>query len=81
VPHAVFIIVGDTVKVAKAYNAIMPPDAPRVILVDTFKDEAEETLRVARALGDDLFGIRLDTPSERGGVTPGLVAGNKGPFG
>ena len=74
VPHAVFIIVGDTVKVARAYNATMPPDAPRVILVDTFKDEAEETLRVARALGDDLFGIRLDTPSERGGVTPGLVA-------
>ena len=73
VPHAVFLIVGDTVEVAKAYNTIMASDAPRVILVDTFKDEAEETLRVARALGKDLFGIRLDTPSERGGVTPGLV--------
>ncbi len=73
VPHAVFIIVGDTLRVAEAYHEIMPADAPRVILVDTFKDEAEETLRVARALGRDLFGIRLDTPSERGGVTPGLV--------
>lgn len=73
VPHAVIIIVGDTLKVAKAYNDIMPAGAPRVVLVDTFKDEAEETLRVARALGEDLFGIRLDTPSERGGVTPGLV--------
>ncbi|MEA2610140.1 MAG: nicotinate phosphoribosyltransferase, partial [Chloroflexota bacterium] len=45
----------------------------RIVLVDTFKDEAEEALRVARALGDRLYGIRLDTPSERGRVTPDLV--------
>jgi nicotinate phosphoribosyltransferase len=43
------------------------------VLVDTFKDEAEEALRVAHALGDRLFGIRLDTPSERGRVTADLV--------
>ncbi|NLJ34416.1 MAG: nicotinate phosphoribosyltransferase [Firmicutes bacterium] len=73
VPHAAFMIVGDTVEVAKTYHAVMPADAPRVILVDTFKDEAEETLRVAQALGDALDGVRLDTPGERGGVTPGLV--------
>jgi nicotinate phosphoribosyltransferase len=41
--------------------------------VDTFKDEAEESLRVARALGERLWGVRLDTPSERGRVTPELV--------
>ena len=40
---------------------------------DTFKDEAEETLRVAKSLKQRLGGIRLDTPSERGGVTPGLI--------
>lgn len=73
VPHAIFLIMGDTVEVAKAYDQIMPPDAPRTVLVDTFKDEAEESLRVAEALGPALQGIRLDTPSERGGVTPGLV--------
>lgn len=72
-PHAIFLIVGDTVEVAKAYHAYMPSDASRLILVDTFKDEAEETLRVAHALGKDLAGVRLDTPSERGGVTPELV--------
>lgn len=72
-PHAIFLIVGDTVEVAKAYHKIMPSTAPRIILVDTFKDEAEEALRVANELGDALQGIRLDTPSERGGVTPGLV--------
>jgi len=74
VPHAVFLIVGDTVKVAKAYDEFMPPDAARIILVDTFKDEAEEALRVADALGKRLAGIRLDTPGERGGVTADLVA-------
>jgi len=73
VPHAIFLIMGDTVAVAKAYHEVMPSGASRTVLVDTFKDEAEEALRVAEALGTDLQGIRLDTPSERGGVTPGLV--------
>ncbi|SFR05392.1 nicotinate phosphoribosyltransferase [Desulfoscipio geothermicus] len=73
VPHAVMLIVGDTVEVARVYQQIMPPDAPVIILVDTFKDEAEESLRVAEALGDKLQGVRLDTAGERGGVTPGLV--------
>ncbi len=73
VPHAAFLIAGDTVTVANTYHEVMPPDAPRIILVDTFKDEAEETLRVAEALGSALDGVRLDTPGERGGVTPGLV--------
>lgn len=73
VPHAIFLIVGDSVKVAEAYDEFMPDDAPRIILVDTFKDEAEESLRVAKALGERLAGIRLDTPGERGGVTPDLV--------
>lgn len=73
VPHAVFLIVGDTLKVAKTYDQIMPEDAPRLILVDTFKDEVEESLRVAAELKERLSGVRLDTPGERGGVTPGLV--------
>ncbi len=73
VPHAAFLIAGDTVGVAHAYRAAMPPGSPVVILVDTFKDEAEEALNVAGAIGDELQAIRLDTPGERGGVTPGLV--------
>ena len=73
IPHAAFLIAGDTVKLAEAYDQFVAEDAPRIILVDTFKDEAEETLRVAEALGEKLNGIRLDTPSERGGVTVGLV--------
>jgi len=73
IPHTVIIISGDTVKAAKAYNNCTPKNVPRVILIDTFKDEAEESIRVANALGKDLLGVRLDTPSERGGVSPDLV--------
>lgn len=73
VPHAAFLIAGDTVELAKAYDKFVPEEAQRIILVDTFKDEAEEALRVAEALGQNLNGIRLDTPGERGGVTAGLV--------
>jgi nicotinate phosphoribosyltransferase len=72
-PHSLVLIFGDTVRAAEAFDRHMPPDVPRIVLVDTFKDEAEEALRVAHALGDRLYGIRLDTPSERGRVTPELV--------
>ena len=72
-PHALIIIFGDTVSAAEAFDRHIDPDVPRIVLVDTFKDEAEESLRVADALGDHLWGVRLDTPSERGRVTPDLV--------
>lgn len=72
-PHALVLMFGDTVRAAEAFDRDLPPDVPRIVLVDTFKDEAEEALRVADALGERLYGIRLDTPSERGRVTPDLV--------
>ncbi len=72
-PHSLVLIFGDTVRAAEAFDRDMPPDVPRIVLVDTFKDEAEEALRVAHALGDRLYGVRLDTPSERGRVTADLV--------
>ena len=72
-PHALVLIFGDTVRAAEAFDRHIDVDVPRIILVDTFKDEAEESLRVAEALGDRLWGVRLDTPSERGRVTPELV--------
>jgi nicotinate phosphoribosyltransferase len=72
-PHALVLIFGDTVRAAEAFDRHIDPDVPRIVLVDTFKDETEESLRVAEALGDRLWGVRLDTPSERGRVTPELV--------
>ena len=72
-PHALILIVGDTVKATVLFDKHMPPEVPRVSLVDTFKDEAEESLRVAEALGEKLQSVRLDTPGERGRVTAELV--------
>jgi len=72
-PHALIIIMGDTVRATIVFDKYMPPEVPRVSLVDTFKDEAEESLLVAQALGEKLNSVRLDTPGERGGVTADLV--------
>jgi len=73
IPHALCLVMGDTVKATKAFDRHIPTDVRRIALVDTFKDEAEESLRVAQALGHHLWGVRLDTPRERGRVTPDLV--------
>ena len=72
-PHALILVFGDTVLATLAFDRHMPPGVPRISLVDTFKDEAEESLRVAHALKERLTSVRLDTPTERGGVTPALV--------
>ena len=72
-PHSLVLLMGDTVRSIMAFDKHMPPEVPRVALVDTFKDETEEALNVAKALRERLRGIRLDTPRERGGVTPDLV--------
>jgi len=73
IPHALILIIGDTVKATLAFDKHMPAGVPRVSLIDTFKDEAEEAVLVAQALGKKLNSVRLDTPPERGRVTPDLV--------
>ena len=72
-PHALILVVGDTLNAAEAFDRHMPESVRRVVLVDTFIDEVEEAARLAQAMGDRLWGVRLDTPSELGGVTPELV--------
>jgi nicotinate phosphoribosyltransferase len=72
-PHSLVLLFGDTVRAAEAFDRHVAQDVPRIVLVDTFKDEVEESLRVAAALGERLYGVRLDTPSERGRVTADLV--------
>lgn len=72
-PHALVLCIGDTVAAMQAFDRHIEAGVNRIALVDTFKDEAEESLRVAHALGERLWGVRLDTPSERGRVTAALV--------
>ena len=73
-PHALILCLGDTLKAVEAFDRHIDAKVERIALVDTFKDEAEESLRLAAALGERLWGVRLDTPSERGRVTAELVA-------
>lgn len=73
IPHSLILVMGDTVMATLAFDKHMPSNVSRVSLVDTFKDEVEESLRVAQALDKRLDSVRLDTPIERGGVTTDLV--------
>ncbi len=66
-PHSLILIMGDTVEATKAFNRVIDPKIKRISLIDTFGDEKFEAIRVAEGLGEDLFGVRLDTPSSRRG--------------
>lgn len=66
-PHSLVLMLGDTVAAAKAFHEIVDPQVHRVVLIDTFGDEKVEAVRVAQALGPDLFAVRLDTPASRRG--------------
>ncbi len=66
-PHSLIIAFGDQVKAWKSFNKHMPKSVPRIALVDTYFDEKTETIMAAGALGKDLYGVRLDTPSSRRG--------------
>ena len=66
-PHALILLVGDTVEATRLFDETIEPDVPRISLIDTFQDEKFEALRVAEALGERLNGVRLDTPGSRRG--------------
>jgi nicotinate phosphoribosyltransferase len=66
-PHALILLMGDTVKATQAFDQVIHPKVKRVSLIDTFNDEKIEAIRVAEALGKRLFAVRLDTPSSRRG--------------
>jgi nicotinate phosphoribosyltransferase len=72
-PHSLILIMGDTVAAAEAFDRHIEAAVSRIVLIDTFRDEVEESLRVAQSLGHRLWGVRVDTPGERGGVTPELI--------
>lgn len=67
IPHALILIMGDTVEATRAFNQVIEPKIKRISLIDTFGDEKFEAIRVAEGLGEALFGIRLDTPASRRG--------------
>jgi len=66
-PHALILIMGDTIKATKAFDKVIPKEIKRVSLIDTLGDEKFEAIKVAKALGKNLFAVRLDTPGSRRG--------------
>ncbi|HXU88916.1 MAG TPA: nicotinate phosphoribosyltransferase [Methylomirabilota bacterium] len=67
IPHALVLMIGDTVEALKAFHEVVDRKVRRVALIDTLQDEKFEAIRVAQALGNDLYAVRLDTPSSRRG--------------
>ena len=67
VPHSLILLFGDTVEAIKAFDDVIPGNVPRIALIDTFNDEKFEAVRVAEAMGESLYGVRLDTPASRRG--------------
>lgn len=67
IPHALVLVLGDTLEAVRAFDEVIEPGVPRVALIDTFQDEKFEAIRVAEALGDKLDAVRLDTPASRRG--------------
>lgn len=72
-PHSLILMLGDSVEAAKAFNEMIDRSVRRVVLIDTFSDEKMEAVRVAQALGADLYAVRLDTPASRRGDLLGIL--------
>lgn len=64
VPHALIAAFGgDTVEATRAFADTMPDDVRVISLVDFDNDCVGTSLAVAEALGERLWGVRLDTAS------------------
>lgn len=62
VPHALIAAYGgDTARAAKKFAQYMPSHVKLISLVDFENDSVKTSLEVARALGQQLYGVRLDT--------------------
>ena len=66
-PHSLILLLGDTAAAVKAFDEVIDKRVKRVALIDTFNDEKFEAIRVAEAMGDKLYAVRLDTPKSRRG--------------
>jgi len=76
VPHSLIAAYGgDTVLAARKFAEWAPPDMSVTVLVDFENDSVRTALEVAEALGERLWGVRLDT--SRGARRP-LPVGRDG---
>ncbi len=66
-PHALILIIGDTLEATRAFDEVIDKKVKRVSLIDTFNDEKFEAIRVVEGMKGKLYAVRLDTPSTRRG--------------
>ncbi len=71
-PHALIIMMGDSLEAFKAFDEVIESSVPRIVLVDTYSDEKTEAIAACEAI-KDLAGVRLDTPGSRRGSLTELV--------
>lgn len=71
IPHALILVFAHhlgpdkaTREATLAFHRHIEAGCPRIALVDTFNREIDDSLDTARALGDGLWGVRLDTAGE-----------------
>ncbi len=65
IPHGLIAAyAGDTVKATQAFANYIPREVTRIALVDFRNDCVRTSLDVARALKDELWGVRLDTAED-----------------
>lgn len=69
IPRNLILLMEDTLRAAQAFDRTLPAEVPRMIRVGTYHDEADESVRVALALGDKLGGVVLETEPERNQVS------------
>jgi len=74
IPHALILVIGDTVQATQVFDQVIDESVPRISLVDTFADERFTAVEVAEALGARLAAVRLDTPGSRRGNLYDILA-------
>ena len=71
-PHALMLMMGSNEVAFKAFDEIIEPGVPRIMLIDTFSDERTGAMDACKAV-KDLKGVRLDTPGSRRGNFKELI--------
>ncbi|MBQ8643812.1 MAG: nicotinate phosphoribosyltransferase [Candidatus Methanomethylophilaceae archaeon] len=72
VPHALMLMMGSNDSAFKAFDEVIEPEVPRIMLIDTFSDERTAALDACRSV-KNLKGVRLDTPGSRRGNFRDLI--------
>lgn len=72
VPHALPLMMGSNDAAFKAFDEIIEPGVPRIMLIDTFSDERTAAVEACRTV-KNLAGVRLDTPGSRRGNFKDLI--------